>query len=105
MVPQFIQRPNSHGSHYDAIEITDSDLPGAGGRETDYAPAFTGEAKMAHFTAIPPKLVVRPACPKCCAQMWLTRIQPDKAGYNRRLFECPRCQHKMTEVMLFEKVA
>jgi len=60
---------------------------------------------MAHFTAIAPAIVVRPLCSKCGARMWLTRIEPDKPGCNRRLFECSRCEHGMAEVVEFEKVA
>jgi DNA-directed RNA polymerase subunit RPC12/RpoP len=40
---------------------------------------------------------VRPACAKCGAPMWLTRIQPDKRA--RRTLECPRCQHRIIEVI------
>jgi hypothetical protein len=69
--------------------------------------AWTGEAeaKMVHFTAIAPAIVVRPACSKCGARMWLTRIEPDKPGCNRRSFECSRCEYGMTEVVESEKVA
>ncbi len=52
---------------------------------------------MASFIAIPPEVMARPYCPKCGAQMWLARIYPDKPGYDQRTYECPDCQHEVTE--------
>jgi hypothetical protein len=37
--------------------------------------------------------------------MWLIRIEPDKFGFARRTFECPRCQNQVTEVIDLEKAA
>ena len=54
---------------------------------------------MVHFADSPVTTTVRPYCSKCGAPMWLTRIEPDKPGFARRSFECPRCQHQMTEVI------
>jgi hypothetical protein len=34
-------------------------------------------------------IIVRPACPTCTAQMYLARIEPEKPGYDLRIFECP----------------
>jgi predicted Zn-ribbon and HTH transcriptional regulator len=36
---------------------------------------------------------VRSECPKCKTPMYLARIAPDEPGFDRRFFECPRCQH------------
>jgi DNA-directed RNA polymerase subunit RPC12/RpoP len=47
----------------------------------------------------------RPVCSKCGAPMWLTRIEPDKSGFARRRFECPQCQHQMTEVIELKTAA
>jgi ribosomal protein S27AE len=47
----------------------------------------------------------RPVCSKCGAPMWLIRIEPDKFGFARRTFECPRCQNQVTEVIDLEKAA
>jgi transcription elongation factor Elf1 len=33
--------------------------------------------------------------------MWLSQIEPDKPGHDRRTFECPRCQHEVSEVVKF----
>jgi len=41
----------------------------------------------------------RPACPKCNAHMMLARIMPARPGFDRRMFECPRCDH-LHEVMV-----
>jgi hypothetical protein len=38
-------------------------------------------------------MTARPDCPKCTAQMYLARIQPEKPGFDLRTFDCPRCQH------------
>jgi hypothetical protein len=40
--------------------------------------------------------IVSPPCPKCGANMLLTRIEPDAPGYDRRTFECSACTHSMT---------
>jgi len=37
--------------------------------------------------------------------MWRTRIEPDKPGCARRTFECPRCKHRITEVIELENAA
>jgi hypothetical protein len=34
-----------------------------------------------------------PPCPRCGGRMWLTRIEPDKPGYEQRVFSCTLCQH------------
>lgn len=38
-------------------------------------------------------------CPACGGLMLLTLIEPDKLGYDKRTFECPRCQNELTEVV------
>ena len=45
---------------------------------------------------------VRPACPECPAQMYLSRIEPEQPGFDLRTFECPRCQHVETAVVQFK---
>ncbi len=37
-----------------------------------------------------------PPCPTCRWAMWLDRIEPDKLDQDKRIFECPRCQHSET---------
>jgi ribosomal protein S27AE len=47
-------------------------------------------------------VIARPRCPKCGARMWLTRIFPtDKVDYERRIYECPQCEHEVSEEVLF----
>jgi endogenous inhibitor of DNA gyrase (YacG/DUF329 family) len=59
---------------------------------------------MATIIANPPSVVVvRPNCPTCGTRMSLVRIFPDKPGYDQRTFECPRCQHEITEIVQFQK--
>ena len=30
--------------------------------------------------------------------MWLVSIFPDRAGRDQRTYECPRCEHEVTEI-------
>jgi DNA-directed RNA polymerase subunit RPC12/RpoP len=60
---------------------------------------------MVYFADCPVTTTPRPVCSKCGAPMWLTRIEPDKSGFARRSFECPRCQNQMTEVIELEPAA
>ena len=44
----------------------------------------------------------RPRCENCDAVMWIASIEPDdKSDHDRRIFECPRCQDQMIEVVKF----
>jgi hypothetical protein len=47
-------------------------------------------------------IIVRPACPTCAAQMYLARIEPEKPGYDLRIFECPMCHHVERAVVQFK---
>lgn len=44
----------------------------------------------------------RPMCPRCGAQMWIARIEPDEPDHDRRTFECPECDHSVTEVVKYK---
>jgi hypothetical protein len=48
-----------------------------------------------------PKMIIRPYCENCDAQMWLVFIEPDKPGHDRRTFECPRCQLETVEIVKY----
>ena len=37
--------------------------------------------------------VLRPLCPKCGMKMWLARIEPDRPGHDKRMFDCTNCGH------------
>ena len=41
--------------------------------------------------------IVHPTCAKCGAPMWLTRIEPDEPGSEKRTFECQACQNELVE--------
>jgi uncharacterized paraquat-inducible protein A len=59
---------------------------------------------MATIIANPPRvIIVRPTCPTCDTCMSLVRIFPDKPGYDQRTYECPRCEHEVTEVVQVKK--
>jgi hypothetical protein len=40
----------------------------------------------------------RPRCETCGALTWLASIEPEEPDYDRRFFECPRCQHVMIRI-------
>ena len=42
-----------------------------------------------------------PNCPNCGTPMWLARIEPDKPGHDKRIFECPVCDRSITEVVKY----
>jgi DNA-directed RNA polymerase subunit RPC12/RpoP len=44
----------------------------------------------------------RPMCPRCGAQMWIARIEPDEPDHERRTFECPECNHSIIEVVQYK---
>jgi DNA-directed RNA polymerase subunit M/transcription elongation factor TFIIS len=50
-----------------------------------------------------PAVIASPSCPKCGTRMVLVRIFPDRPGYDQRTYECPRCEHEITEVAQFGK--
>jgi hypothetical protein len=37
------------------------------------------------------RIIGRPFCELCKSQMWLSCIEPDEPGYDKRTFECPAC--------------
>jgi ribosomal protein S27AE len=49
--------------------------------------------------------VYRPFCPHCGACMMLARITPNGEGAERRLFECPRCDDSVDEIVEVEPAA
>jgi len=38
-------------------------------------------------------------CSRCRTRMMLERVSPGPIGFERRLFECPRCDHVEISVM------
>ena len=51
---------------------------------------------------IPLRVVACPNCPKCGTRMWLASIFVDKPRHDRRTYECPRCEHEVTETIKFK---
>lgn len=33
--------------------------------------------------------------------MWLTRIEPDEPGHDKRTFESPHCEHTLSEIVKY----
>ena len=60
---------------------------------------------MAAQTEIPPPVLASPSCPRCGARMLLVRILPHASGYEQRTYECPRCDHEVTEIIQFNKAS
>jgi hypothetical protein len=50
-----------------------------------------------------PMAIPRPTCPECkSTEMWIARIEPtDLPGYDRRTYECPRCQCSKVEIVKY----
>jgi len=54
------------------------------------------------FEFDPARLVLsQPICPKCGGRMWLSRIEPDEPHHDKRTFECPQCEHVVSEVVKY----
>ena len=65
-------------------------------------PAMAAGVAMRQFESIPNSQdIVHPTCAKCAAPMWLTRIEPDGPGSEKRTFECQACQNEAIEVVKF----
>ena len=45
--------------------------------------------------------IKRAKCAQCDAYMWLTRVEPDEPGYDKRTFECFECKHVRTEIVKY----
>ena len=51
----------------------------------------------------PVNTIPRPSCERCETDMWLTSIEPDEPGCDRRAFECPRCQHLTIKIVKYRE--
>jgi len=58
---------------------------------------------MAAHIQLPPNVIVAPSCPRCGTRMLLICILPDKPGHDQRTYECPRCEHEITEIIALKK--
>jgi DNA-directed RNA polymerase subunit RPC12/RpoP len=48
-----------------------------------------------------PQIGEYPKCAKCSAQMWISRIEPDKPDHDKRTFECPACNGVTTAIVKY----
>ena len=63
------------------------------------------EEKMAADIGYSPRVIACPNCPKCGTRMLLIHIFPDRPGHDERTYECPRCEHEVTEIFQLERAA
>lgn len=47
------------------------------------------------------RIIGRPFCEFCGAQMWLACIEPDKPDHDKRTFECPLCSNFTVKVVKY----
>ena len=47
----------------------------------------------------------RAACPACGGGMLVTSIEPDRPGYDRRIFECAPCELSIAETFATDRLA
>jgi DNA-directed RNA polymerase subunit RPC12/RpoP len=52
-----------------------------------------------------PSVIACPSCPKCGTRMLLICVFPDRPGYDQRTYQCPRCEHEVTEIIKFRKAS
>jgi hypothetical protein len=57
--------------------------------------------RQVHSTLYPDE-IVHPVCARCGAPMWLTRIEPDEPGCEKRTFECQVCGDTTSDLIKFK---
>jgi hypothetical protein len=80
------------------------DGPCAASNQADREPAIL---RLKQGAVVPAPLqfltaVERPRCSRCQARMMLERVSPGPIGFERRLFECPRCDHVETSLIALD---
>jgi RNase P subunit RPR2 len=45
----------------------------------------------------------RPLCPRCRAPLWSVRVQLEDTADDKRMFQCPRCEHSQNVVAFPQK--
>lgn len=51
------------------------------------------ECWRSHAPRLPPAEPAPPPCTNCGGHLTLRRIEPATAGYDLRIYECPRCEN------------
>jgi hypothetical protein len=51
------------------------------------------------------RIIGRPFCDVCNAQMWLAYIEPDAAEHDKRTFECPVCPNVTVRIVKYRSEA
>jgi len=59
-----------------------------------------GMTSMLHHNPII-RVIPQPACERCGAIMFLTRIEPDKPDHDKRVYECTECKNEKLEVVKY----
>jgi hypothetical protein len=59
---------------------------------------------MAASSGYSPSVIACPSCPKCGARMVLIHIFPNRTRHDQRTYECPRCEHEVTEIFQLEHI-
>jgi transposase len=54
---------------------------------------------MAEHRKYLPSVIACPSCPRCGTRMTLILVFPESPGYDQRTYECPRCEHQVTEIV------
>ena len=54
---------------------------------------------MFHAVPVQSMALVGSPCLKCGSQMALSRIEPEKPGYEHHVFECSKCGHLQSQVV------
>jgi DNA-directed RNA polymerase subunit RPC12/RpoP len=60
---------------------------------------------MAADIGYSPSVIACPSCPKCSTRMLLVHIFHDSPRHDQRIYECPRCEHEVTEIFQLERRA
>src|ERR1700757_777409 len=66
-------------------------------------PTGRREENMAADIGLSPRVIACPSCPKCGTRMLLVHIFSDSPGHDQRTYECPRCEHEVTEIFQLER--
>src|SRR5215471_3323130 len=71
--------------------------------EFAYAHAnYSGRCRMRKDHILPQQRIIgRPFCEFCKAQMWLACIEPDEPDHDKRTFECPMCPNITVRVVKY----